>query len=66
MAEIDGLCSGLALDAIQQSRERPEIDGSLLRPAHFGSSDHLHSFGDLRGVANRADTSADVSRAGHD
>ena len=32
---------------------------------HFGGRDQLHRLGDLRGVLNRLDASADVAEIGH-
>ena len=40
---------------IHQGGVRPPSQRVLLCFAHLGGSDHLHRFGDLRGVANRFD-----------
>ena len=38
----------------------------LLCLAHLGGSNHLHRLGDLGGVLNRLDASADVAGVGHE
>src|SRR5215469_16139635 len=37
----------------------------LLRFAHLGSSDHLHGFRDLRGIADRFDPAPNILRVRH-
>ena len=52
-------------NVIHQSGIRPSRQRVLLRFAHLRGSDHLHRFGDLRGVADRFDPAPYVLRVRH-
>ena len=59
MREVDRARRRLPLDAVQQSDERPHVDGGLLRLAHLRRGHHLHGLGDLRRAADRSDPPAE-------
>ena len=52
-------------DAVQDLRVGMTRQRRLLRLAHLGGGDHLHRLGDLGGVLDRLDASADVAGIGH-